>query len=66
MVVKRLDFVNNNQAISLTLNETQHMFVRYGKTNDDGERVNGREEGRRCRHERDNGEEERNDFSIYL
>jgi hypothetical protein len=41
------------------------MFVRYGKTNDDGERVNGREE-RRYRHERDNGEEERNNFSIYL
>jgi hypothetical protein len=42
------------------------MFVRYGKTNDDGERVNVREERRRYKHERDNGEEERNDFSIYL
>jgi hypothetical protein len=34
------------------------MFFRYGKTNDDRETVNGREEGRRYRHERDNGEEE--------
>jgi hypothetical protein len=65
-LVKRLDFVNNDQAISITLNETQSKFVTYGKTNDDGKRVNGREERRRYRHERDNGEEERNDFSICL
>jgi len=55
--VKQLDFVNNKQAISITLNKTQRMFVRCGKTSDDGERVNGREERRRYRHERDNREE---------
>jgi hypothetical protein len=64
--VKRLDFVNNNQAISITLIETRRMFVRRGKTSDDAERVNGREEGRRYRHERDNREEKLNDFSFYL
>jgi hypothetical protein len=38
------------------------MFVRYGNTNDDRERVNGREEGRRCRYER---EMERKDEMSY-